>query len=277
MRIKHFRLLIFPLLIIILYTTGCVSNKRIVYMQEMEADQSPLIYASEMLPYETEEYLLQYNDIVDINIKTSSKELNELFSMYGMGNVQNNMMMQGGMAGGDVFFMTGFTLDDRGIVELPLLGEIKLSGMSTQEAKGLIENEMVRFVNKEDLFVRVRLGGIRYSALGEFRVAGKHNILQNRVTIFEAIANAGDLTELAKRNELVLVRQYPEGSRMFKIDLNNKNLLSSEFYFIQPNDMLYAEPMKVRMLGTGVNFVQTFSLAVTTLSAVLLVINALEN
>jgi polysaccharide export outer membrane protein len=108
-------------------------------------------------------------------------------------------------------------------------------------------------------------------------MAGKHNILQNRVTIFEAIANAGDLTELAKRNELVLVRQYPEGSRMFKIDLNNKNLLSSEFYFIQPNDMLYAEPMKVRMLGTGVNFVQTFSLAVTTLSAVLLVLNALEN
>ncbi|RPA66579.1 sugar transporter [Cyclobacteriaceae bacterium YHN15] len=245
-------------------------------MQEMEADQNPLIYASELLPYETEEYLLQYNDIVDISIKTSSKELNELFGLF-QDNVQANMMMQGGRSGGDVFFMTGFTLDDRGIVELPLLGEIKLSGLTTQEAKGLIENEMVRFVNKEDLFVRVRLGGIRYSALGEFRVAGKHNILQNRVTIFEAIANAGDLTELAKRNELVLVRQYPEGSRMFKIDLNNKNLLSSEFYFIQPNDMLYAEPMKVRMLGTGVNFVQTFSLAVTTLSAVLLVINALEN
>ena len=275
MRIRNFRLLIIPILFTFLYTS-CVSNKRIVYMQEMEADQSPLIYASELLPYETEEYLLQYNDIVDISIKTSSKELNELFSVFEMGNAQGNMMMQGGRAGGDIFFMTGYTLDDRGMVELPLLGEIKLSGMSTQEAKGLVENEMVRFVNKEDLFVRVRLGGIRYSALGEFRVAGKHNILQNRVTIFEAIANAGDLTELAKRNELVLVRQYPEGSKMFKIDLNNKNLLSSEFYFIQPNDMLYAEPMKVRMLGTGVNFVQTFSLAVTTLSAVLLVLNAIQ-
>ena len=246
-------------------------------MQDLEGDQSPLAYASEMMPYDVEEYKLQYNDIVDISIRTSSKELNELFNQFNIGTMAPGMMMQGAMGGGYAFFMTGFTLDDMGVVELPLLGELKLSGLTTKEAKLLIENEMVRLVNKEDLFVRVRLGGIRYSALGEFRMAGKHNILQNRVTIFEAIANAGDLTELAKRNELVLVRQYPEGSRMFKIDLNNKNLLSSEFYFIQPNDMLYAEPMKVRMLGTGVNFVQTFSLAVTTLSAVLLVLNALEN
>ncbi|MFD2201858.1 polysaccharide biosynthesis/export family protein [Shivajiella indica] len=246
-------------------------------MQQLEDNPDPLVYASDMIPYDTEEYRLQYNDIVDISIRTASKELNELFSLFEQGQVQNNMMMQGGRSGGDIFFMTGFTLDDRGIVELPLLGEVKLSGTTTKEAKEIIEERMMEFVNKEDLFVRVRLGGIRYSALGEFRVAGKHNILQNRVTIFEAIANAGDLTEVAKRDELVLVRQYPEGSRMFRINLNNKNLLSSEFYFIQPNDMLYAEPMKVRELGTGVNFVQTFSLAVTTLSAVLLVINALEN
>lgn len=273
---KYYRLLFIPLLITILYSSSCVSNKRIVYMQERDAADDPLVYASEMIPYDTEDYLLQYNDIVDISIRTASKELNELFSLFEQGQVQNNMMMQGGRSGGDVFFMTGFTLDDRGIVELPLLGEVKLSGLTTKEAKLVIEERMVEFVNREDLFVRVRLGGIRYSALGEFRVAGKHNILQNRVTIFEAIANAGDLTELAKRDELTLVRQYPEGSRIFKIDLNNKNLLSSEFYFIQPNDMLYAEPMKIRELGTGVNFVQTFSLAVTTLSAVLLVLNAIN-
>ncbi|EKB47589.1 polysaccharide biosynthesis/export family protein [Cecembia lonarensis] len=242
-------------------------------MQEREASESPLKYASEMLPYDVEEYKLQYNDIVDINIRTSSKELNELFNEFSMGNVQGNMMMQGAMGGGDAFFMTGFNLDERGIVELPLLGEIKLSGLTLQEAKMLIEERMVEFVNREDLFVRVRLGGIRYSALGEFRMPGKHNILQNRVTIFEAIAKAGDLTEVAKRDDLVLVRQYPGGTRMYRIDLNNKNLLTSEYFFIQPNDMLYAEPMKIRELGTGVNFVQSFSLLITTLTAALLVIN----
>ena len=269
---KHLKLFLLPILFTILYSS-CVPNKRIIYMQEKDTEESPLKYASEMMPYDVEEYKLQYNDIVDINIRTSSKELNELFNEFSMGNVQGNMMMQGARDGGDAFFMTGFTVDDQGLVELPLLGEVQLSGLTTKEAKLLIESRMTDFVNKEDLFVRVRLGGIRYSALGEFRMAGKHNILQNRVTIFEAIANAGDLTEVAKRDELVLVRQYPEGTRMYRIDLNNKNLLSSEYFFIQPNDMLYAEPMKIRELGTGVNLVQTFSLVITTLTAALLVVN----
>lgn len=269
---KYPKLFLLPILLTFLYAS-CVPNKRIIYMQEKEADQSPLKYASEMMPYDVEEYKLQYNDIVDISIRTSSKELNELISLFDADNVRGNMMMQGAMTGGDAFFMTGFNLDERGIVELPLLGEVQLSGLTLKESKLLIESRMVDFVNKEDLFVRVRLGGIRYSALGEFRMAGKHNILQNRVTIFEAIAHAGDLTEVAKRDELVLVRQYPEGTRMYRIDLNNKNLLSSEYFFIQPNDMLYAEPMKIRELGTGVNLVQTFSLVITTLTAALLVVN----
>ncbi|WP_130277657.1 polysaccharide biosynthesis/export family protein [Cecembia calidifontis] len=245
-------------------------------MQERDASESPLKYASEMMPYDVEEYKLQYNDIVDISIRTSSKELNELFSLFDSDNVRGNMMMQGAISGGDAFFMTGFNLDERGMVELPLLGEVQLSGLTLQEAKLLIEGRLTEFVNREDMFVRVRLGGIRYSALGEFRRPGKHNILQNRVTIYEAIAYAGDLTEVAKRDDLVLVRQYPGGTRMYRIDLNNKNILTSEYFFIQPNDMLYAEPMKIRELGTGVNFVQTFSLAVTTLSAVLLVLNIIN-
>lgn len=276
MRINNSTLLISSFLLLLLYTASCVPNKRIIYMQEREASESPLKYASEMMPYDVEEYRLQYNDIVDISIRTSSKELNELFTQFNMGNMQGNMMMQGAMAGGDAFFMSGFTLDDRGMVELPLLGETRLAGLTAKEAKESIEEKMLEFVNREDLFVRVRLGGIRFSALGEFRRAGKHNILQNRVTIFEAIAHAGDLTEVAKRDELVLVRQYPEGTRMFRIDLNNKNILTSEYFFLQPNDMLYAEPMKIRELGTGVTFVQTFTLGVTTLSAVLLVLNAIK-
>jgi polysaccharide biosynthesis/export protein len=243
-------------------------------MQDKEGI-SPLISESEIIPYETEEYQLQAFDIVDISIKTSSTELNELFEMYQpnrVGGGGGNMMM----GGGDMFFMTGFVMDESGLVELPLLGKLDFQGLTTKEATLLVEKEMSRFVNEEDLFVRVRLGGIRFTALGEFNSPGKKNILQNRATIFEAIATAGDMTVVAKRDELTLVRQYPEGSKIFKIDMNNKNLMSSEFYFIKPNDMLYAEPMKVRELGTGITFIQTFQLALTTFSAVLLVLNVIK-
>jgi len=225
--------------------------------------------------YEFEEYYLQNNDVVDIQIKTTSEELNKVFEV---GTVDWRMMGGGGgmMAGGDVFFLNGYTIDDDGVIDLPLLGEMKFVGLTVKQAKANIEKEIRKFVNEEEYFVRVRLGGIRYSALGEFARPGKFTILQNRVTIFEAIANAGDMTPLAKREEVHLVRQYPEGSKTYKINLNNNDLMSSEFYFLRPNDMLYAEPLKARELGTGTTFVETFSLAVSTLSAVLLVITIMN-
>ncbi|WP_158860157.1 polysaccharide biosynthesis/export family protein [Lunatibacter salilacus] len=242
-------------------------------MQEL-GEEDPLYEELQTVPYKTENYFLQYNDVVEINIRTTSPELNELFEVSA--SQGGNMAGQGLMNGGDIFFMTGFTLDEEGNVELPLLGEINLKGLTTQEAKEAIEDRLTEYVNREDLFVRVRLGGIRFSALGEFGRNGNFTILQNQITIFQAIAHAGDMTTIAKRNRVILVRQYPEGTKTYRVNLNDRRLLSSEFFFIRPNDMLYAEPMKIREFGTGVTFVQTFQLAVTTLSAVLLVLNALN-
>jgi len=181
-------------------------------------------------------------------------------------------MAGGGQAGGDVFFMNGYTIDEFGKVELPLIGELLLEGLSTIEAKKLIENEVKKYVNEDEYFVRIRLGGIRFSALGEFNNPGKITILQNRVTIFEAIAAASDLNILAKRNEMLIVRQYPEGSKIHKINLNDKNLLTSDFYFVRPNDILYAEPLKVREIGNTTNFIQTLTLLTTTITAIALIL-----
>lgn len=258
----------------LILAVSCVSNKRLIYMQEL-GEEDPLYEELQTVPYKSENYFLQYNDVVEINIRTTSPELNAIFEV---GAQQGGAMMggQGAMNGGDIFFMTGYTLDEAGNVELPLLGEINIKGLTTQEAKTAIEDKLTEYVNREDLFVRVRLGGIRFSALGEFARNGNFTILQNQITIFQAIAHAGDMTTIAKRNRVVLVRQYPEGTKTFRVNLNDNRLLSSEFFFIRPNDMLYAEPMKIRELGSGVNFVQTFQLAVTTLSAVLLVLNAIN-
>jgi polysaccharide export outer membrane protein len=165
-------------------------------------------------------------------------------------------------------------LNDNGIVELPVIGKVKIVGMNTENAKIAIENELKKIVRDNEYFVRVRLGGIRYSALGEFARPGKYTILQNRVTIFEAIANAGDLTIQAKRDNIMLIRQYPDGSKAYRVNLNDNNIMASEFYFIRPNDMIYVEPMKVRELGTGTNFLQTLQLLTALATLALLVYTA---
>lgn len=265
--------LLFGLLVILL--NSCVSNKRLVYMQELEGSTSPLIESSVKYPYQTEEYLLQVNDIVEVNVKTTDQDLNLLLMASTNDQVMNQMA--GGQSVGDVFFMNGFTLDDNGKIELPLIGEIKLEGLTIEQAKLLVEEEVKKYVKEGEYFVRVRLGGVRFSALGEFNNSGKFTILQNRVTIFEAIAFAGDLSRLAKRNEVLLIRQYPDGSQIHKINLLDRSLLTSEYYWLKPNDLIYAEPMKVREIGAGNTLVETLTLLSTSITAIALILTLVQN
>lgn len=263
---------LFSCLFIAFTAFGCISNKRVIYMQDLPQDQSSFSLG-EMVNSQFEEYLLQYNDVVEINIKTPDPLLNQMFDINSSGasSMGGRMMMGGMMNGGDIFYLSGYTLNDEGFVELPVLGKFKLVGLTADQAKELIEKELEKIVRGEDNFVRVRLGGIRYSALGEFARPGKYTILQNRVTIFEAIANAGDLTVTAKRDNIMLIRQYPEGSKVHRINLNHKDIMTSDFYFLRPNDMIYAEPMKVREIGTGVTLLQTTQLLISLVTVILLV------
>jgi polysaccharide export outer membrane protein len=267
----------FTILSILLLTAGCISNKRVVYLQNLPKDES-LVKFGEMIPSKFEEYLLQYNDVVEINIKTSDPLLNQMLDINVLAANSNRMMMGGGlMSGGDIFYLSGYTLDDNGFVDMPVLGKLNLVGMNIDQAKITVENELKKYVRDEDYFVRVRLGGIRFSALGEFARPGKYTVLQNRVTIFEAIATAGDLTVVAKRDDVMLIRQYPEGSRAHRVNLNNKEIMNSEFYFVRPNDMIYAEPMKVRELGTGTTLLQTIQVLASLATLALLVYTTTSN
>jgi polysaccharide export outer membrane protein len=244
-------------------------------MQQLKDSTGPLVETSQKYPYMTEDYLLQINDIVEVTIKTTDPEMNLIF---GSVTNSNQMAAQGGnMGAGDVFFMNGYTLDDAGVIEIPLIGDLKLLGLTTTQAKELVERKVGDFVKDGEYFIRVRLGGIRYSALGEFNQSGKFTVLQNSVTIFEAIANAGDLTTVAKRDEILLVRQYPDGSQIHKINLLDRNLLGSEYYFLRPNDLIYAEPMKVKEIGAGNTLVESLSLIITSITAVALVLTLVQN
>lgn len=218
-----------------------------------------------------EEYTLQFNDVVEINIKTPDEMLNEMLVPVAGGGMFMGGMMMGMVGGGDVFYLTGYILDSNGFVELPIIGKVNLFGLTLEEAKGKIEDEVAKIISREDVFVRVRLGGIRYSALGEFNRPGKYAILQNRVTIFEAIANAGDMNVLANRRRILLIRQYPDGSRPYRLNLNSDQIMDTEFYFIRPNDVIYAEPMKARELGTGINLLQTTQLLISLLTVGVLI------
>ena len=147
-----------------------------------------------------------------------------------------------------------------------------------KEAKIKIEERLNKYL--KTYFLSVKLGGIRFSAIGEFNRPGKNVILQNQATIFEAIALCGDLTQLAKRDEIKLVRQYPEGSKIHSIDLLQDSIINSPYYFIHPNDVIYAVPLPQKSSGLGVTGSNTFTTLVTALTgslALILTIITLNN
>ena len=233
--------------------TSCVPVKKMIYLQS-EEDITEKIFE-----YQKEEYKLQVNDILDVQIRSMNEEANKLFSIQNQGGGQN---MQGG---GDVYYMTGYTVNDNGNIELPYIGEVEVKGKTLKEAKAVIDTEVARFFKM--YYLQVKLGGIRFSTLGEFNNSGKQVILQNQATIYEAIALAGDLTPLAKRDDIKLIRQYPEGTKIHTINLLDQSIIGSPYYFIQPNDVLYAEPLPQKAYGFGVTGAQTITTLVSALSS----------
>lgn len=269
--LKSSKYIFFILAIFLL--SSCISNKKITYLQTREKNSA--LSADSLISYSVPVYRLQYNDIVDVRIKTTVPEMNALFGLDDPATKQSSSI-GANQANGDIYYMTGYTIDQQGEIKLPFIGKVKLMGLTIEEAENVIIRKLAGYFKKlseEDLYVKVKLGGIRFSTLGEFNKPGKYVVLQERMTIFDAIAQSGDLTVQAKRKKIVLLRQYPEGTKIHYLNLNDRSIINSPYYFIQPNDQIYAESLKVREFGTGVTGAQTLQVIISSLSAIVLVLS----
>jgi len=254
----------FILLLALFLLSSCISNKKLIYLQNLP-DNDP-IALDEFIPYADVDYIyiLQPFDIVDIDFASSDEEFTKAFSFQGARGMQ-----AGAGAGGDIFYFTGYTIDKDGNVEIPKLGKIIIAGISEEAARDKVQ-ESINVFFKEQVYVKLRTAGIRYTTLGEFGSVGTKVLFRNRATIFDALASSGETNLLAKRNKLFLIRQYGGGTKIHQINLNDRALLGSPFFFIQPNDILYLEPMKIRQLGTADNLVSSLQLFATLLASGLL-------
>jgi polysaccharide export outer membrane protein len=239
---------------------SCVPKKELVYLQPKDFNQSP---DNEVFNYERKKYRLQINDILDVQVRSTNAEANELFN-GGDNNARNQQGQVAMQSGGDIYYMTGYSVNDAGDIELPVLGNIAVKGLTIDEVKLKLDSAVGSYFS--EFYLKVQLGGIRFAALGEFQNPGKFVILQNQLTIFEAIANAGDMTNVASRDNVTLIRQYPDGTRIHKVNLLDQSIITSPFYFIQPNDIIYAEPLVQKTYGLGVNGAQTLTTVISVIS-----------
>lgn len=170
-------------------------------------------------------------------------------------------------------YYDGFTVDQQGNIRVPTLGKINVLGLTVEEVQENVEKELLAQYFKEEanIFVTVKLAGIRYTTLGEIGT-GSQVVYKESVTIMEAIANAGGIQEFGDMTDVKIIRQYPGGrEQVHSIDLTSISATQSPYYYIQPNDLILVNPLPQKVLGLGTTGVETFR----TLASVLTVLTSI--
>ncbi len=244
------------LLFVSVLFTSCIPTQDLIYLQNKNnSDAANTISAVESKPYR-----LQTNDIISITIKAIDPKLVAMFSPTNEGSVV-------GKSDSGLYF-DGFTVDDHGAIRIPILGELNVIGYTLEEIRVRIEKQLLaEYFNKEaNIFVTVKLGGLRFTINGEIASPGTKTLFQEQVTIMEAIANAGDITITGDRKAVTVMRKTPTGVVMQDIDLTDINAMKSPFYYLQPNDYIYIKPLKQKTWGTGKTGIESLGTIITLLS-----------
>lgn len=203
-------------------------------------------------------YRVQVNDILSINVKALDKELTAIFNPVERNN---------SVGGQENLYFNGFTVDLHGNIKFPILGEINVLGFTIEEIEEKVKQELLAQYFKEtaQIFITVKLAGLRYTVTGEVGGTGVYVLYQDRVNIIEALANAGDIAQTGDRKDVLVIRQYPYEQKIHHIDLTDINAMQSPYYYIQPNDIILVKPLKRKALGAGQTAIQN----ITTISSIL--------
>lgn len=238
--------------------TSCIPQRDLIYIQDKGANNDTI----PKLVEQQKPYRIQINDILNVRIKVLNQDNVSIFNPTGDGELQASSQERA--------YFDGFTVDLRGNIRVPQLGEFLVLNLTASEIeavikKRLIENEFNEFAQ---IFVTVKLAGLRYTTLGEIGSTGSQVLFQERATILEAIANAGDIPIEGNRKEVRILRQYPHGQEIHRLDLTDISVMQSPYYYIQPNDIIIVDPLKQKSWGTGTNGIQTFTAVLSILTVV---------
>ncbi len=220
----HFYIFTFLLL------TSCVSTKNITYFQnkdQIDATLSKQLFDAKIMP----------KDILQIQVFSMTPEASEPFNLL-KGTVATS-------TGGENS-VYNYLVSNDGTIVMPILGSVKVGGLTKNEAENLIKGKIQPYLSEsENVVVHVRMMNYKYAVLGGVTSPGLYTTQNEKVSILEAIAQAGDLTTFAYRDRIYLIRENSEGQKEYhQLNINDANIISSPYYYLQQNDVIYVEPRK---------------------------------
>ncbi|MBC6988811.1 MULTISPECIES: polysaccharide biosynthesis/export family protein [Hymenobacter] len=246
---SHYRLLIFLLLASF---TSCIPSKDISYLQGQKYSLNKASEVSNQRP----EYHLQANDILNIAVQSAQPELSRVFSL-------TESTSPFGTSDPGATYLNGYVIDNNGNITLPTAGKLPVQGLTLLQAQDVVQKAVNNYMRGTTVIVK--LVNFKITVLGEVRNPGAYYIQNPSTNLLQGLGLAGDLTTLGNRRNVKLIRQTPTGSEVTLIDLTRADLLTSNYYYLLPNDVLYVEPSKaVTQRGNLTNLGIVFS-GITTI------------
>jgi len=241
--------------------TSCTSHRQLVYLKNVDSTSAENFY-----PKNRPEYLIQTRDILYIKIYSLNEEMSNLINQT-IGSYQQNLFQNE-----TSLFINGYTVSDSGYIEIPILGRIRIAGKNMDEAIAAIRERAGKYL--KDATVIVKLISFKVSVVGEVNRPGSYTNYNNQLTVLEAISMAGDITDYGNRKQVLVLRPTTSGTNTFRLDLTSKDILTSDGFFLLPNDIVYVEPIKSKSFRINI---PTLTLALTTVTTLILVLNYIDN
>ena len=217
---------------------SCVPQKKMLYLKEAQMAAENI--SKEYVNDRTVDYKLQPGDNLYIRFLNTIDQ-NSAAALAGENSARNYMSSEASI------YLQSYTLDEDGYIEMPLTGKINLKNMTVDQAKEKLQEEVSKFVNQTTLIVK--LSNFNLTILGEVSKPGMYKVYQSQINLFEAIALAGNMTKKKKKDNVKIVRQTNNGSEIITVDMGQADILSSPYYYLKPNDIIYIEPLKIKQWG----------------------------
>lgn len=257
MSVKKILIWILPLLL-----ASCVTSKKVNLLQE--AGKKGIPSYADTLSYE--DYRVRTGDRLYVYVYSIDERVSSMFNASGNG-INSSQIRQGNNSGGSYDLYTYLVYDD-GTIDYPMVGRFAVRGMTTREIKNELEHRLMEYVQEQTdyklLSVEVNIVRRNFSVISDHG-SGTFSLTKEKVTIFEALAMAGDIGDFGDRSKVRIVREI-EGQTQVKVfDVRSEDIVNSEFYYIEPNDVIYIQRIKGQSFGIN-SAATTVSIAATTLA-----------
>ena len=223
-------------IIVLIFASSCASKKELVYFQDEPLNSENQLDNMFELTYKT-------NDILTIDVSSIEPAAVMPFNLSPV-SYANNIAGNNLNANGNLLRQT-YLVDPMGNIEFPVLGTIKIGGLTRVQATELLKNKLREYVT--DAIVNIRLINFTVTVLGEVNRPGTYTVQDERISLSEALGLAGDLTIYGKRDNVFLIREVEGKKKYAKLDLTSINVVNSPVYYLSQNDVIYVEPNDSRI------------------------------